>query len=186
MESSFSLNDVSSDTGHLVADLDSVESLSSKITTWLNPAAQSVGFVAGLHLLETCLQPESYTHAPSQARKFLSPKASLVMVSFSSPSVMKCWPFLAVPVHRGWWTRGPGPAAWKSGLNLDLTEEIQRAVVGPKVVAFLIRKQHWGRWWRRAKTELSSLSTGLSKRSVVGCHHSAGIFTWMKRCHVWF
>lgn len=136
-----------------------------------------MGFVASSHLLETCLQSQSYTHAPSQAGEFGSPKVSLVTVSFSGPSVMKCSPSLAVSVNMGWRTRGPAPVSWKSGEDLGLIEEIKCAVVGPNVVASLVGKQDRGLWWRRAKTDLSSSSTGLSELSLVGCHHSAGILS---------
>lgn len=74
----------------------------------INPSAQTVGFVASL-------QSKCYTHAPSQAGKFWLLKASLATVSVSDPSVMKYWPLLALSVNMGWRTRGPAPAAWKSG-----------------------------------------------------------------------
>lgn len=137
-------NDVSSDTRHRVPYLDSVESWCSKRAMWLNPSAQGVNFVASLHLLETCVQPECYTPASSQAGKFWSPKASLVMLSFSGPSVMQWWPLLAVCVNTSWKTRGPAPALWKSWEDLGLIEEIEHATPGPEVVASLIGKQNWG------------------------------------------
>lgn len=147
---------------------------------WLNPSAQGVDFVASLHLLETCVQPECYTPASSQAGKFWSPKASLVMLSFSGPSVMQWWPLLAVSVNKSWKTRGPAPVSWKSGKDLGLIEEIEHATAGPEVVASLIGKQDWGLWWRRAKTDLSSSSTGLLKLNLGGCYHSAGVLSEWK------
>lgn len=57
-----------------------------KIILRLNPSPQNLGFVARFHLLEICLQSEKaymlYTRMPSQAGKFWSPRASLVMINF--------------------------------------------------------------------------------------------------------
>lgn len=133
-------NDVSSDTGHLVQIWTLFSPGVLKITLWLNPTAQNLESVARLHLLETCLQSDCCTHTPSQAGKFWSPRVSLVMINFSRPSVMKCWPFLAISGNKDWRTRWPTPASWNSE-DLGQTEENKHPVADLKAVSLLSGKQ---------------------------------------------